>query len=129
MGTMRRALERLRAVRHIEWALLALLAAAALMLLSGASSDGTTQSGGLERRMEAVLECVQGAGRVRVLVNGSENTDPFSGHADRSVVGVLVVAEGADDLNVALALGRAVQTLLGVESDQIEILDMQENSP
>jgi len=129
MGAMRRALERLRAVRHIEWALLALLAAAALMLMSGSSSDGTSQSDGLERRMEAVLECVQGAGRVRVLVNGSENTDLFSGQTDRSVGGVPVIAEGADDLNVALALGRAVQTLLGVEADQIEILDMKENSP
>lgn len=129
MGAMRRALERLRAVRHIEWALLALLAAAALMLMSGSSSEEATHGGELERRMEAVLECVQGAGRVRVLVNGSENTDPFSGQTDNSVVGVLVVAEGADDLNVALALGRAVQTLLGVEADQIEILDMKENSP
>ncbi len=129
MSTMRRALDRLRALRHIEWALLALLAAAALMLMSGSSSDGIGQGGELERRMEAVLECVQGAGRVRVLVNGSENTDMFSGQTDRSVVGVLVVAEGADDLNVALALGRAVQTLLGIEADRIEILDMKENSP
>ena len=129
MGTMRRAMERLRAVRHIEWALLALLAAAALMLLSSSSPDGTGQGNELERRMEAVLECVRGAGEVRVLVNGTENSDPFSGQGDRAVIGVLVVAEGAENLNVSMALGRAVQTLLGIEADQIEILEMKENSP
>jgi stage III sporulation protein AG len=40
---------------------------------------------------------------------------------------VLVVAEGAGDLKVNMALQRAVQALLDVDAEQIEILTMKED--
>lgn len=126
MPVWRRMLARLRAVRHIEWALL-LAAAAALLLITGTLSDSRQEGGALEQRMEAVLESVRGAGRVRVMVNSTEIRDVFSDGSSAQVVGVLVVAEGADDLKVAMALQQAVQTLLGIEASRIEILDMKED--
>lgn len=110
---LRRALTMLRGARRIEWIVLLAALAAAVLLLTGAKEDGA-QPVSLERRMEAALSMVEGAGRVRVLVNEGAST------------GVLVVAEGADDLRVRLSLEQAVRTLMGIEADRVEILVMKE---
>lgn len=126
MSLIRQAAERLRGARHIEWVLLAIALAAALMLLTDGSGQ-TESSTALERRMEGVLSVIEGAGRVRVLVNQGEAAPTFSGQSLQPS-GVVVVAEGAGDMKVKLALQRAVQALLGVAADQIEILSMEEHS-
>lgn len=120
MSFIRRALDRLRGVKHIGWVLLA-ASLAALVLAGGGETGLNTGATGLERRMESVLSCVEGAGRVRVLVNGGgQEETPRSGQG-----GVVVVAEGAGELRVRMELERAVTALLGVESSQIEILGMK----
>jgi stage III sporulation protein AG len=43
------------------------------------------------------------------------------------VKGVIVVAEGAEDIRVRLELQQAVQTVLGVHSNQVEVFVMDEN--
>lgn len=126
MPGVREALGRLRGVRYIEWVLLAVAAAAAVLLLSGQETVGGAARTDLEARMESVLSCVAGAGRVRVLV-GEGASAPVFGQAD-AAAGVVVVAEGAEDLRVALELERAVRALLGVGAGQIEILDMREET-
>jgi len=124
MPGVRQALMKLRGVRHIEWALIA-VGLAALLMMAGDSQDGAAvQSTALEQRMAAVLSCVQGAGEVRVLVNQAEAAFASSG---APVTGVLVVAEGADDVLVSIELQRAVQAVLGVEAERIEILTMKED--
>lgn len=40
------------------------------------------------------------------------------------ITGVVIIAKGANDLNVRIALLSATQTILGVTSDKIEILTM-----
>lgn len=42
-------------------------------------------------------------------------------------VGAVVVAQGAGDIGVRLRLARAVQTLLGVPQDAVEVFVMQPN--
>lgn len=116
MVGIRQAFERLRAVRHIEWVMLCIACAAVLILMGGEQQHGSTQ---LELRMENVLGCMEGAGKVRVLVNEG---------AGGTVVGVVVVAQGARDLRVALALQQAVQALTGIDAVQIEVLSMEEDS-
>ena len=124
MSLIRQAAEKLRGVRPIEWVLLALLLAAAFLLTSAEPED-SVGSTALERRMESVLSMVEGAGRVRVLVNQAETAAAFSDQSAQAA-GVLVVAEGAGDMKVNMELQRAVQALLGVEAGQIEILSMKE---
>lgn len=121
MSLIRQAAEKLRGARHIEWVLLAGLLAAFFLMTGGA--EQTNQSTALEKRMENVLSMIEGAGRVRVLVN--EAAAAFSG-SDGQAAGVLVVAEGAGDMRVKMELQRAVQALLDVEAEQIEILTMKE---
>ena len=74
--------------------------------------------------MEAVLSSIDGAGEVRVLVNRAEAA--FASQT-APVTGVLVVAEGAGNMRVMIGLQQAVQALLGVEAEQIEILAMKED--
>ena len=105
-------LEKLKGVRHLEL-LLALLALAACVLLSGRFSSGEAP---LERRMAETLSRVEGAGRVSVVLHCGE---------DGAAQGAVIVAEGADDLRVMLSLQRAAQSLLGVETARIEVLPME----
>ena len=123
MSFIRQALQKLRGARHIEWALLAGVLAAALLLSGGQQENSASTD--LERRMENVLSVIEGAGRVRVLVNQTEAAAVFSDQSAQPS-GVIVVAEGAGNMKVRLELQRAVQALLGVEAGQIEILSMKE---
>lgn len=41
------------------------------------------------------------------------------------ITGVVIIAKGANDLNVRVALVSATQTILGITSDKIEILTMR----
>lgn len=126
MSVIRQAMDRLRGARHIEWVLLAIaLAVVFLMTADGPAAD-LYESTSLERRMENVLSCIEGAGKVRVLVNPGTAAAAFSTQ-DGQAAGVLVVAEGAGNLKVNMALQRAVQALLDVDAEQIEILTMKED--
>lgn len=125
MSFIRQAAARLRGARHIEWVLLAVALAAFLLLTADSPGAGLYESTSLERRMENVLSCIDGAGKVRVLVH-SADAAAFSSQ-DGQASGVLVVAEGAGNLKVNMELQRAVQALLGIEAEQIEILTMKED--
>lgn len=109
------AFKRLGPVRARTWALLALLAVAALVLLAPGvrTSDVRSET---EARLERVLSEVEGAGRVKVMV--FEGTD--------GQTGVLVVAEGARDVGVRLRLQKAVQTVLGIDNARIDVSPMEE---
>ena len=102
----------LRSARGLEWLMaLAVIAALALALLrpENASTD-------LETRLSRTLSAVEGAGKVQVLVMEREG----------AVVGALVVAQGADRLQVSLR--DAVGTLLNLDASQIEIIKMKGDS-
>ena len=126
MSVFRQAMEKLRGARHIEWVMLAIALAALILLGVGGSSDSGEESTRLERRLESILSCIEGAGRVRVLVHSEEAAAAFA-YQEEKTAGVLVVAEGAGNLKVNMELQRAVQAFLGVEADQIEILSMKED--
>lgn len=110
---MKKILEILRGARRIE-ILLALVALAILLLQF--SGDFQVMNGGtdLERRLAGVLSRIEGVGRVEVMVAENSAGEPE---------GVLVVAQGADDVGVCLRLQYAVQTLLGTEAARIEVVE------
>ena len=123
-------LAKLRGVRGFEWiALLIVLSVAALLIGQGAPSReaGSTE---LEARMERVLSSVAGAGRVRVMIHTEDAVSAFGGGASApKILGVVVVAEGASDLRVALELARAARSLTGVDADAIEVFKMEGERP
>lgn len=118
----------LKGAKRLEW-ILVLAVFAAVMLLVASRNGASGGETALEARMEAVLSSVRGAGRVRVLVSETkDNAEAFSASESAgSVQGVVIVAEGADDLRVALELSGAAQALLGVDAEKIQVLKMEEN--
>ncbi len=68
-----------------------------------------------EERLSAVLESIDGAGRVEVMVS----------RKGEDVVGILVIAEGADDISVLLKLQRATVSAMGVDKSVVEICKMK----
>ncbi len=114
-------------------------------------SAASSLNDGLEARLEKTLSCMNGVGDVSVVINyessselvpatsidtvsdesgGSERVEVASISGDALIIkenmpevrGVIVVAEGAEDIGVRMELLSAVSTLLGITNDRIEIL-------
>lgn len=63
-----------------------------------------------------------------VVVNGSDGTKPLViKEVEPEIKGVIVIAEGAYDINVKIELLKAVQTALGVNPNKVEVFVMDEN--
>ena len=107
--------------RKDGWLLIALAAAVLGCLLLGAAEDvssaGRTEE---EARLARVLSAMEGAGQVEVAVF-------YDASAEAAVpCGVVVVADGAQDVAVRLQLSRAVETLLGVDASQVDVFKRKE---
>jgi len=116
-------LAKIKGARGVEWiAILAGLAIAVLLMARPAGDAGGATD--LEARLARALSSIDGAGRVQVVINQEDVIAAFGQSAQPRIIGVLVVAEGADDLKVALELMRAVQALTGAERTAIEVMKM-----
>ncbi len=127
--------QRLKSIRHVEWIVLLIVVgiAGSVLMQEGAplQSSNTTD---LEKRLAHVLSAVEGAGRVEVIVHTlaeepAQTVGAFgtvsAQKAGEKPSGVIVVAEGAERLQVRLDLARAVQTLLGLPASAVEVLPKQ----
>lgn len=86
----------------------------------------------LEARLGEVLSEISGAGRVEVAIQYEvrqeaqsvwSNTQTNSGNG--APASVIVVAQGAGDVAVRLRLARAVQTLLQLDAECVEVFEMR----
>ena len=115
MSALTGLMRTLRGARKAElYLLIAALAVLALCLLNNGREE--SRSADMETRLEQALSCVEGAGKIQVMI--TEDTEGLP-------QGVLIVCEGADDLRVCLSLEQAVRTLLNVERSRIEIIRMK----
>lgn len=118
---MREMLSRLRAALTPQ--ALALFAALAIAFLL-ASREGDTQS--LESRIARTLSGVEGAGRVEVTIRMREiqSSGSLMGSAqtERSPLGAVAVAQGADDPLVAMQLQEALCALLGLPAASVSVI-------
>ncbi|MCL1963992.1 MAG: hypothetical protein FWF69_02900 [Firmicutes bacterium] len=137
--------DRVKRVKGAEWAILLIVLglAGSLLLTPGAELLGggsgspkaadSAAAGTLEDRLGRVLSSMEGAGRVEVVIyysqpavhTGSWLDSPGQAQAEGEPIGVVVVAEGAGNLQVRLELARAVQTLLRLDADAVEIFKME----
>ncbi len=79
-------------------------------------------------------------GGVRKITQTDTNTQPVSlstqsgtqplitKEIEPEIQGVIVVAEGADDFRVKIELLNAVQTVLGLKANQVEVFDMEDKN-
>lgn len=110
---MRGLIDALKPLRRLEIVIAAALfcvLAIAVINGTGPKTDGMTDA---ERRMCAVLSGIDGAGSVRVMI--AEN-------ADGVCTGVVVVADGARNMETYLTIQRAVRALTGIDAERIEIV-------
>lgn len=81
------------------------------------ASAGTDQ----EAQLAQILGQIEGVGAAEVMIS----TPAASMGNDAEIAGVVVVAEGAQDLAVRLDILQAVRTALDVMADQVDIFPMQ----
>ena len=104
--------------RSLLWAMAAMVAVLALLMLGGNGTSSVESRA--EKRMAEVLGSIAGAGRVEVaLFYAGEAAEQAS-----SPTGAVVVAQGADDLAVRLELIRAVRTLLSLPEAAVDVFAM-----
>lgn len=109
---MNKFLEIIHGARKMEWLLLLVGIALLAMQFTGVSGGNTD----LEERLTEVLRDVDGVGRIRVMVMEDSDGAPS---------GVLIVADGANNIGVRLRLQAAVQTLLGIELSRVEVIQYE----
>ena len=117
--------KKLRGVKNIKLIAAAFILAAALLIYStvaGAVSErrGDAETAAVmndeEQRLAAVLSGIDGAGSVETMISrGTEG----------EITGVLVIAEGAENITVMLRLMSAAATALGVDRKLVDVYSMK----
>lgn len=91
-------------------------------MTSNVSTDKTTDSGSSSSRVtESKTEITEPV----IIQQNGEDTPVVIKEILPDIVGVIVVAEGAKDMSVRINLVSAVQTLLNVSADKVEIFTMK----
>ncbi len=91
-------------------------------MTSNVSTDKTTDSGSSSNRVtESKTEITEPI----IIQQNGEDTPVVIKEILPDIVGVIVVAEGANDMSVKINLISAVQTLLDVPADKVEIFAMK----
>ncbi len=68
-----------------------------------------------ETRLANILSGIEGVGEVRTMITRS----------DGQITGILVVADGAEDISVMLKLLSATSTVMGVDKQVVEVYQME----
>lgn len=95
--------------------MICVLAAALVLLLLDAS-----ESGG-QGDLAQVLMQIEGAGRVSVYISTEQTAQSVFANAQSGPCGAVVVAQGARDPYVAMALADAACTALGLDPQQVSV--------
>ena len=131
---LKKLMERLKRIQHVEWIILLIVLGAMLTLgLGGLEGKSPSSASDTEKRVAQVLSAIEGAGKVEVAIyynTQEEEQDAWGAKTVKAYpVGVVIVAEGAGSMYVRLELLRAVQVMLGLSPDSVEIFQMQQNKP
>ena len=122
---MKTLMQKLSCVRGSQWLLLLLAAALMLWTLTGKNTAATSSMTDDESRIAAVLSQIEGAGETRVVIFYQEEKGSFGGES-KTPAGAVIVSRGAEDLSVRLKLLAAVQTLLGLSQNAVEVFSMED---
>ena len=97
-----------------------------LSLYGGSGEEEGGEALRLQQELEAILRQVEGVGEVKVMrtLKGSSGTIYGTGAQEAEVAGVLLAAEGAEDLTVVQNIQEAVQALFQVEAHKIKVMKL-----
>ena len=119
-------LKKIKGIKNIRLIAAIFIIAVALLIYSSVATNnavrdasGTESAYGMdqeESRLASVLEGLEGVGRVQTMITRS---------GDDEIVGVIVIAEGAEDIGVRLRLLSAVTTAMGVDKQIVNVYTMK----
>ncbi len=111
--------KKLKSIKNIQIIVAIFIIAVALIIYSSVMSSrgGKSEATGSvmtsdEQRLSAILSRIEGAGEVEAMITVS----------DKKIVGVLIIAEGADSITVRVRLMEAAATALGVDKNIVSVL-------
>lgn len=95
---------------------LAIIAAVAVLLVFGMreKAEEGNVSTEEEMRIERIIEKIEGVKTASVMISYDDKQER---------AGIVIVADGADDIRTMLEIQRAVKTLTGLQLEQIEIVN------
>ena len=134
-STFSQLFKKLKSIKHIEVILAVLFALIILLVyfssISGLSNDtqDTTSTNTavsaytieMEQKLSNILSKIDGVGDVDVMLM-IENSTNFNTEVLPNIISVIVVADGAENVWVKLDIIKAVETLLKINSANIEVL-------
>lgn len=120
--------DKIKAIPYVQWLLLIVFLGTALSILASQGQTVTAPST-QEARLAQVLSTIEGAGKVEVALYYPQTEKSLWNEESSSSppVGAVIVAQGAADISVRLRLTRAIQTLLGISQDAVEVFAMAPN--
>ena len=83
---------------------------------AGVRSSYEDNSRDIERQLEDTLSFIEGVGRVRSMITYSQSGE---------VEGVIVIAEGTEDITTRMTLQDAVKTVLNIDLEKVAIFEMK----
>ena len=119
-------LKKIRGIKNIRLIAAIFIIAVALIIYSNVAADRAaadrtagapeTSMDSEESRLAGILEGLEGVGRVETMITRGE---------DDEVVGIIVIAEGAEDIATRLRLLSAVTTAMGVDKQIVNVYTMK----
>lgn len=119
-------LKKIKGIKNIRLIAAIFIIAVALLIYSSVATNnavrdasGTESAYGMdqeESRLASVLEGLEGVGRVQTMITRG---------GDDEIIGVIVIAEGAEDIGVRLRLLSAVTTAMGVDKQIVNVYTMK----
>ena len=114
---------RLKSIKNVEIVIAAVLALVAIVAYVALSLSGKDEKHDplriemteTEARVARMISEIAGVGEARVLITNGP---------DKAVVGVVIVAEGADSMGNRVKMIRLAEKATGATVDQIEIFEM-----
>lgn len=111
--------KKLLAIKNVRIIVISIIIATGLIIYSGISTNAQTAEANYmddeEIRLAHVLESIEGVGAVQVMITRN----------DGQISGVLVIAEGAENISVMLKLLDATSTVMGVDKSIVEVYQME----
>ncbi len=119
-------LKKIRGIKNIRLIAAIFIIAVALIIYSNVAADRAaadrtagapeTSMDSDESRLAGILEGLEGVGRVETMITRG---------GDDEVVGIIVIAEGAEDIATRLRLLSAVTTAMGVDKQIVNVYTMK----
>lgn len=119
-------LKKIRGIKNIRLIAAIFIIAVALIIYSNVAADRAaadrtagapeTSMDSDESRLAGILEGLEGVGRVETMITRGE---------DDEVVGIIVIAEGAEDIATRFRLLSAVTTAMGVDKQIVNVYTMK----